>query len=193
MTAITLNLNAVVELTKEEFYQLCQQNSDLRLERNAQGEIIIMPPTGGETGKRNSILLVQLWLWNEQTQLGEVFDSSTGFSLPKGGDRSPDISWVKKSKWEALTPQQKEKFVPLCPDFLIELISPSDNLKNTQDKMQEYLNNGNRLGWLINRQQKQVEIDRPEQVVETLQSPPNLSGEDVLPGFTLNLQRIWES
>jgi Uma2 family endonuclease len=193
MTAITLNLNAVVELTKEEFYQLCQQNSDLRLERNAQGEIIIMPPTGGETGKRNSILLVQLWLWNEQTQLGEVFDSSTGFSLPKGGDRSPDISWVKKSKWEALTPQQKEKFVPLCPDFLIELISPSDNLKNTQDKMQEYLNNGNRLGWLINRQQKQVEIDRPEQVVETLQSPSNLSGEDVLPGFTLNLQRIWES
>jgi len=193
MTAITLNLNAVVELTKEEFYQLCQQNSDLRLERNAQGEIIIMPPTGGETGKRNSILLVQLWLWNEQTQLGEVFDSSTGFSLPKGGDRSPDISWVKKSKWEALTPQQKEKFVPLCPDFLIELISPSDNLKNTQDKMQEYLNNGNRLGWLINRQQKQVEIDRPEQVVETLQSPSTLSGEDVLPGFTLNLQRIWES
>ncbi|PSO52553.1 MAG: hypothetical protein BRC34_11370 [Cyanobacteria bacterium QH_1_48_107] len=193
MTAITLNLNAVVELTKEEFYQLCQENSDLRLERNAQGEIIIMPPTGGETGKRNSILLVQLWLWNEQTQLGEVFDSSTGFSLPKGGDRSPDISWVKKSKWEALTPQQKEKFVPLCPDFLIELISPSDNLKNTQDKMQEYLNNGNRLGWLINRQQKQVEIYRPEQAVETLQSPPNLSGEDVLPGFTLNLQRIWES
>ena len=193
MTAITLNLNAVVELTKEEFYQLCQENSDLRLERNAQGEIIIMPPTGGETGKRNSILLVQLWLWNEQTQLGEVFDSSTGFSLPKGGDRSPDISWVKKSKWEALTPQQKEKFVPLCPDFLIELISPSDNLKNTQDKMQEYLNNGNRLGWLINRQQKQVEIDRPEQVVETLQSPSTLSGEDVLPGFTLNLQRIWES
>ncbi|PSO91957.1 MAG: hypothetical protein BRC43_00100 [Cyanobacteria bacterium QS_3_48_167] len=193
MTAITLNLNAVVELTKEEFYQLCQQNSDLRLERNAQGEIIIMPPTGGETGKRNSILLVQLWLWNEQTQLGEVFDSSTGFSLPKGGDRSPDISWVKKSKWEALTPQQKEKFVPLCPDFLIELISPSDNLKNTQDKMQEYLNNGNRLGWLINPQQKQVEIYRPEQAVETLQSPPNLSGEDVLPGFTLNLQRIWES
>ena len=193
MTAITLNLNAVVELTKEEFYQLCQQNSDLRLERNAQGEIIIMPPTGGETGKRNSILLVQLWLWNEQTQIGEVFDSSTGFSLPKGGDRSPDISWVKKSKWEALTPQQKEKFVPLCPDFLIELISPSDNLKNTQDKMQEYLNNGNRLGWLINRQQKQVEIYRPEQAVETLQSPPNLSGEDVLPGFTLNLQRIWES
>ena len=193
MTAITLNLNAVVELTKEKFYQLCQQNSDLRLERNAQGEIIIMPPTGGETGKRNSILLVQLWLWNEQTQLGEVFDSSTGFSLPKGGDRSPDISWVKKSKWEALTPQQKEKFVPLCPDFLIELISPSDNLKNTQDKMQEYLNNGNRLGWLINRQQKQVEIYRPEQAVETLQSPPTLSGEDVLPGFTLNLQRIWES
>lgn len=190
---MTANLNAIVELTKEQFYQLCQQNSDLRLERNAQGEIIIMPPTGGETGKRNSIILVQLWLWNEQTQLGEVFDSSTGFSLPKGGDRSPDISWVKKSKWEALTPQQKEKFVPLCPDFLIELISPSDNLKNTQDKMQEYLNNGNRLGWLINRQQKQVEIDRPEQVVETLQSPPNLSGEDVLPGFTLNLQRIWES
>lgn len=112
MTAITLNLNAVVELTKEEFYQLCQENSDLRLERNAQGEIIIMPPTGGETGKRNSILLVQLWLWNEQTQIGEVFDSSTGFSLPKGGDRSPDISWVKNRNGRLSLRNKKKNLFP---------------------------------------------------------------------------------
>ena len=188
---MTANLNAIVELTKEQFYQLCQENSDWRLERNAQGEIIIMPPTGGETGKRNSIILVQLWLWNEQTQLGEVFDSSTGFSLPKGGDRSPEVAWVEKSKWEALTPQKNCSPLPRFPDWIN--LAEWQLVKNTKYKMQEYLKSDNRLGWLINRQQKQVEIDPPEQVVTTLQSPSTLSGEDVLPGFTLNLQRIWES
>jgi Uma2 family endonuclease len=191
MTAITLNLNSIIKLTSEQFYQLCEENPDLKLERSANGELIAMPPTGGETGKRNVKLTTQLDLWNEQTELGEVFDSSTGFTLPNKADRSPDASWVEKSRWSALTPEQREKFIPLCPDFVIELVSPTDSLKKTQEKMQEYLENGCRLGWLINRKKREVEIYRPGQDVEVLQSPLTLSGENVLPGFVLNLQKIW--
>jgi len=191
MTAITLNLNSIIKLTSEQFYQLCEENPDLKLERNANGELIVMPPTGGETGKRNLTAGAQLWTWNEQTELGEAFDSSTGFTLPNKADRSPDASWVEKSRWSALTPEQREKFIPLCPDFVIELVSPSDSLKKTQEKMQEYRENGCRLGWLINRKKREVEIYRPRQDVEVLQSPITLSGENVLPGFVLNLQKIW--
>ncbi|MBE9092637.1 Uma2 family endonuclease [Tychonema sp. LEGE 07203] len=191
MTAITLNLNSIIKLTSEQFYQLCESNPDLKLERSANGELIAIPPTGGETGKRNVKLTTQLDLWNEQTELGEVFDSSTGFTLPNKADRSPDASWVEKSRWQALTPEQREKFIPLCPDFVIELVSPSDSLKKTQEKMQEYRENGCRLGWLINRKKREVEIYRLGQDVEVLQSPLTLSGENVLPGFVLNLQKIW--
>ena len=191
MTAITLNLNSIIKLTSEQFYQLCEENPDLKLERNANGELIVMPPTGGETGKSNSTANAQIWTWNEQTELGEVFDSSTGFTLPNKADRSPDVSWVEKSRWSALTPEQREKFIPLCPDFVIELVSPSDSLKKSQEKMQEYMENGCRLGWLINRKKREVEIYRPGQDVEVLQSPLTLSGENVLPGFVLNLQKIW--
>ena len=191
MTAITLNLNSIINLTAEDFYQLCQENPDLKLERNAKGRLIVMPPTGGESGRKNVKLIVQVDLWNEQTQLGEVFDSSTGFTLPNQADRSPDVSWVEKSRWEALTPAEKEKFIPLCPDFVIELLSPSDSLKNTQEKMIEYIENGCRLGWLINRKKQEVEIYRPGKDVEILQFPLTLSGESVLPGFVLNLQKIW--
>ena len=189
MTAITLNLNSIIKLTSEQFYQLCEENPDLKLERNANGELIAMPPTGGETGKRNLTAGAQLWTWNEQTELGEAFDSSTGFTLPNKADRSPDASWVEKSRWSALTPEQREKFIPLCPDFVIELVSPSDSLKKSQEKMQEYRENGCRLGWLINRKKREVEIYRPGQDVEVLQSPLTLSGENVLPGFVLNLQK----
>lgn len=191
MTALTLNLNSVIKLTREQFYQLCEENPDLKLERNAEGELIIVPPTGGETGKRNSNINAQIWFWNEQNQLGEVFDSSTGFTLPSGADRSPDVSWVEKSRWDALTTEQKEKFIPLCPDFVIEILSPNDNLKKTQNKMQEYIENGCRLGWLINRKKQEVEIYRSGQDVEVLQCPQTLSGENALPGFILNLQKIW--
>ncbi|MEG4864136.1 MULTISPECIES: Uma2 family endonuclease [unclassified Microcoleus] len=191
MTAITLNLNSIIKLTSEQFYQLCESNPDLKLERSANGELIAMPPTGGETGKRNSKLNLQVGIWNEQTELGEVFDSSTGFTLPNKADRSPDASWVEKSRWQALTPEQREKFIPLCPDFVIELVSPSDSLKKTQEKMQEYIENGCRLGWLINRKKREVEIYRLGRSVEILQSPQTLSGEDVLPGFVLNLPKIW--
>ncbi len=191
MTALTLNLNSVIKLTKDQFYQLCAENPDLKLERNAQGELIIMPPTGGETGRSNVNLILQVASWNEQNQLGEVFDSSTGFTLPSGSDRSPDVSWVEKSRWDALTKEQKEKFIPLCPDFVIEIMSPNDSLKKTQMKMQEYIENGCRLGWLINRKKQEVEIYRPGQDVELLKLPQTISGENILPGFVLNLQKIW--
>jgi Uma2 family endonuclease len=191
MTALTLNINSIINLTREQFYQLCEENPDLKLERNPQGELIIMPPTGGETGRSNVNLILQVASWNEQNQLGEVFDSSTGFTLPSGADRSPDVSWVEKSRWNTLTKEQKEKFIPLCPDFVIEILSPNDSLKKTQQKMQEYIENGCSLGWLLNRKKQEVEISRPEQDVEILKLPQIISGENILPGFILNLQKIW--
>lgn len=193
MTQLLLNLNPIIQLTSEQFYQLCLENPDLKIERNAEGELLIMPPTGGETGRQNARINAQLWLWNEQTQLGEVFDSSTGFTLPNHANRSPDASWVEKSKWIALTAEQKEKFLPLCPDFVIEILSPSDSLFQTQAKMAEYLENGCRLGWLINRKNQQVEIYRVGQETEILDSPLTLSGEDILPGFNLDLQGFWHN
>lgn len=193
MTALTLNLNSIIKLTREQFYQLCEENPDLQLERNAQGELIVMLPTGGETGRSNVNLILQLASWNEQNQLGEVFDSSTGFTLPNGADRSPDVSWIKKSRWDNLTKEQREKFIPLCPDFTIEIMSPSDNLKKVQAKMHEYISNGCRLGWLINRKQQEVEIYRLEQDVEILKSPQTISGASVLPGFILSFKKIWNT
>jgi Uma2 family endonuclease len=191
MNALTVNLKPVLELTDEQFFQLCQANRDLRFERTATGELIIMPPTGGETGNRNAGLTAQLWIWNEQNKLGIAFDSSTGFKLPNGADRSPDASWLRLERWNALTKEEKTKFIPLCPDFVVELLSPSDSLKVAQEKMREYIDNGVRLGWLINRKSRQVEIYRQGQEVEVLESPVTLSGEDVLHGFILNMGVIW--
>ncbi|MCZ8361085.1 MAG: Uma2 family endonuclease [Microcystis sp. LE19-388.1G] len=179
------------QLSDEQFFQLCQDNRDLRLERNAKGDLIIMPPTGGETGNSNAGITAQLWLWNNLNKLGVVFDSSTGFKLPNGADRSPDAAWIPLEKWQALTPQQKERFLPLSPDFVIELMSPSDSLETTRKKMQEYLDNGTRLGWLINRKTREVEIYRQGQAVEILTNPESLSGENMLPEFSLNLTLIW--
>ncbi|MCC3470610.1 MAG: Uma2 family endonuclease [Microcoleus sp. PH2017_40_RAT_O_B] len=191
MTTLTLNLNPIIKLTDEQFFQLCQENENIRLERTAKGELIIMSPAGGETGSSNAGLTAQIWIWNQQKKLGKVFDSSTGFKLPNNANRAPDASWVKLERWDALTPEQKKKFPPICPDFVVELMSPSDSLKETQDKMKEYRDNGAVLGWLINRKSRQVEIYRPNQEVEILQSPTTVSGEDVLPGFVLNLESIW--
>ena len=191
MTTLTLNLNPIIKLTDEQFFQLCQENENIRLERTAKGELIIMSPAGGETGNSNAGLTAQIWIWNERNKLGKVFDSSTGFKLPNGANRSPDASWVKLERWNALTPEQQKKFPPICPDFVVELMSPSDSLKETQDKMKEYRDNGAVLGWLINRQSRQVEIYRQNQEVEVLESPAAVSGEDVLPGFILNLESIW--
>ena len=184
-----LELN--IDLTDEQFFQLCQNNRDLRFERTATKELIIMPPTGSETGDRNADLTYQLRAWSRQNQLGKSFDSSTGFKLPCGSERSPDASWLKIERWNALTQAEKERFAPLCPDFVVELMSPSDSAEKTRAKMREYMDNGARLGWLINRQQQQVEIYRPHRELETLLSPQTLSGEDILPGFVLDLAEIW--
>lgn len=192
MTTLTLNLQSLLEITDEQFYQLCQANRDLKFERTAKGEILIMPPTGSETGGRNAGLTAQLWLWNQQTRLGKSFDSSTGFRLPNGADRSPDAAWVRRDRWDALTAVQKRKFAPICPDFVVELCSPNDDLEDVQAKMREYLANGIRLGWLIDPETRRIEIYRPNQAVEILHNPATISGEDVLPGFILDLQPIFE-
>jgi Uma2 family endonuclease len=190
MSPLTVKLDSF-QLSDEEFYQLCQDNRDLRFERNDQGDLVIMPPTGRETGNINAKITVKLGIWAEKNGSGVFFDSSTGFTLPNGAARSPDAAWIPWEKWNSLTPKQREGFVPLCPDFVIELRSKSDSLKSLQAKMEEYIENGTRLGWLINRQDRKVEIYRPDKIMEVLDNPISLSGEDVLPEFILNLTSIW--
>jgi Uma2 family endonuclease len=194
METLTLNVPPAVGLTDEQFYQLCVANQEWRLELSAEGELIIMPPTSGESGIRNADLTTDLNLWNRQTRLGKVFDSSTEFRLPNGAKRSPDASWVILQRWEALSPDDRKRFPPLCPNFVIELRSETDSLKGLRAKMQEYQNNGARLGWLIDPQTPLIEIYRPSRDVETINfsfdEPPTLSGEDVLPGFILDLTPI---
>jgi Uma2 family endonuclease len=190
MPPFTITLDPVLHLSDQQFFELCQLNRELKFERSAQGELIIMPPTGGETGWRNSTLSAQLWNWNQNTGLGIAFDSSTGFHLPSGADRSPDAAWIAAERWNALTQSQKRGFPPIAPDFVIELRSPNDSLATLQAKMQEYLTSGVRLGWLINPQEQQVEIYRQGQLTEVLTHPYQLEGEDVLPGFILSLREI---
>jgi len=196
MEAITLHVPTTVTLTDEQFYQLCMANEEHRMELTAEGDLIIMPPTGGESGIRNSDLNADLVIWNRQTRLGYVFDSSTIFKLPNGAKRSPDVSWVMRERWEALSPEDRRRFPPLCPDFVIELRSETDSLPPLQRKMEEYLANGLRLGWLLDPQTPLAEIYRPDREVETLnfstqQISPSLSGESVLPEFILNLTSIF--
>lgn len=180
-------------VTQEQFAALAAANRDLRLERTAQGELIVNPPTGWETGKRNWSIAGELYLWwRNAGEPGEAFDSSTGFILPNGAIRSPDASWVSGERWQALLPEQKGTFANIFPDFVVELRSSSDNLTSVQAKMREYLDNGAKLGWLIDLQQRQVEIYRPGKEVEVLENPVELSGEAVLPGFGLNLCRVWD-
>jgi len=182
----------VLNVTPEQFEAIAITNRDLRLERTSLGELIVNPPTGGESGKRNFSIIGQLARWYEEHQeLGEAFDSSTGFRLPNGANRSPDVSWVSRNRWEMLTEKQRKGFVPLCPDFVVELRSESDRLSKLQAKLREYMDNGAQLGWLIDPQNKQVEIYRSSQDTEILVNPTHLSGEDVLPGFILDLKQIF--
>jgi len=186
MSPLTLNLDAV-HLTDEQFYQLCQNNRELKFERTVKGELIIMSPVGGDSGNREAELIIDLGVWNRQTGLGYTFSSSTVFKLPNGADRSPDAAWIRRERWEALTPEQRRKFPSIAPDFVIELRSATDDLEMLRKKMREYLDAGVLLGWLINPQQQQVEIYRVGQEVEVRNLPADLSGEDVLPGFSLSL------
>jgi Uma2 family endonuclease len=191
-TALTLNLLPALKLTDEQFEQLALANRDIRLELTARGELIIMPPTGGETGNRNFELYLDLGNWNRQTRLGKAFDDSTGFQLPNGAKRSPDLSWITIKKWGSLSVEDRKKFIPLCPDFVVELVSESNDLEDTRKKMRAYLDNGLRLGWLIVPKTQIVEIYRLDREVEYLQSPTTLSGEEILPGLIVDLQPIWE-
>lgn len=194
MESLTLNVPPAVGLTDEQFYQLCIANEPWQLELTQAGELVIMPPTGGESGIRNSDLTTDLNLWNRQAKLGKVFDSSTEFKLPSGAYRCPDVAWVKLERWQALTKEEQKRFPPICPDFVIELRSESDVLEKLRLKMREYRDNGARLGWLIDPQTPLVEIYRPQQDIEVLNfsvdSPPQLFGEEVLPGFILDLTII---
>jgi Uma2 family endonuclease len=187
---IKLNVQGV-RLTEDQFVRLCQENPDLRLELTAKGELVIMPPAGSETGWRNNEISYFLTAWAKQDGTGLVFDSSTGFTLPNGARRSPDASWVRRERWNALTHDQREGFAPLCPDFVIELRSPTDRLSVLQEKMQEYIDNGAHLGWLIDPIDKRVHVYRPGQPVETLDDPATLSGDPALPGFVLHVRELW--
>jgi Uma2 family endonuclease len=190
--SISLPAEIHLQVTPNQFEQLAQINKELRLERSAAGELIVNPPTGWETGKRNFSLIGQLYRWcMENEQAGEAFESSTGFILPNGATRSPDVSWVSNVRWNALTDEQKGTFPQICPDFVVELRSASDNLLPLQEKMCEYLANGAVLGWLLDPQNRRVEIYRGNKDVEVLENPLELSGEEVLPGLVINLQKIW--
>jgi Uma2 family endonuclease len=190
---LVLRLAPVVDMSDQQFFDLCQLNCDLRLERTSQGDLVIMPPTGSETGRMNFELTGVFSLWVHADGSGVGFDSSTGFTLPNGAKRSPDLAWVKRARWEALNSEQRKGFAPLCPDFVMELRSPSDALEYVQSKMQEYLENGAQLGWLIDPIERKVYIYRPQTAIECLDDPASLSGDPVLPGFVLELGRIWNS
>lgn len=179
-------------VTQEQFEILAASNRELQLERTANGELIVNPPTGWETGEQNSSISGELYLWwRNASEPGKVFDSSTGFILPNGANLSPDASWVSQERWDTLNEEQKRRFAEICPDFVVELRSHSDTIKSLGEKMQEYMDNGARLGWLINPKTRKVEVYRVGLDVEILSNPTELSGEAVLPGFVLELRRVW--
>lgn len=187
---LVLDINAL-DMTEDQFLRLCADNGNLRMELTAKGELIIMPPAGATTSGRNSDLNAQLHIWSRQDGTGKTFDSSCGFTLPNGAVLSPDASWILLSRWEALTETQRDRFAPIAPDFVIELRSPSDRLTILQAKMVEYIDNGVRLGWLIDPQNKRVYVYRQDHTVETMEEPDTVSGDPLLPGFVLEMQRIW--
>jgi Uma2 family endonuclease len=192
-SAIALNIpdSLILQVSSEQFLDLALANRDLQLERTAEGQLIIMPPTGSDTGNKNLDIEGQLWFWNRQTKLGKAFNSSTGFRLPNGANRSPDAAWVSQDRWDSLTLEQQESFAPICPDFVLELRSKTDSLEKLQAKMREYIENGASLGWLIDRKNQRVEIYRLGRNVEVMDHPLSLSGENILPGLVLDLTEVW--
>lgn len=189
---LILRTRPMFEMSNDLFFDFCQANREWRIERNAQGEVLIMPPVGGETRRRNALLTTTLNLWALQDGRGVVFDSSAGFELPNTATRSPGAAWVRRARLAVLTAEQKKRFLPLCPDFVVELRSPSDHLQTPPDKMQEYLDNGAQLGWLLDTLNRRVFVYRPGKDVECLENPATLAGDPELPGFVLDLTRIWE-
>lgn len=188
---MVLKMQPEIIMNDDQFFDFCQLNRDLNIERDQLGDLLIMSPTGSETDERNFNLIVQLGIWTKKDGTGVGFGSSGGFTLPNGAVRSPDAAWIKKERWEAIPVEQRKKFAPICPDFVVELRSETDSLKTLQEKMAEYIENGVKLGWLIDRKQGKVFIYRPGQVVAELDHPQTLNGEDILPGFVLDLREIW--
>ena len=192
-SSVLVHLRPVFEMDDDKFAEFCRINRDLRIEMTAEGDLIIMPPTYGRTGNRNFKLTGQVHAWVERDGTGVGFDSSTGFTLPNGAKRSPDVAWVRKSRLAALTEEQKDKLLPLCPDFVIELRSASDSLEELRAKMREYMENGAQLGWLLDPSSRRVDVYRADGTVEQLEKVESMAGDPVLPGFVLNLRQIWEA
>ena len=188
---MVLKMQPEIIMNDDQFFDFCQLNRDLNIERDQLGDLLIMSPTGSETDERNFNLIVQLGIWTKKDGTGVGFGSSGGFTLPNGAVRSPDAAWIKKERWEAIPVEQRKKFAPICPDFVVELRSETDSLKTLQEKMEEYIENGVKLGWLIDRKQGKVFIYRSGQVMAELDHPQTLNGEDILPGFVLDLREIW--
>lgn len=188
---LVLRTRPALEMTDDQFFAFCRQNPEMRIEQTAEGDWVIMAPAGGETGSRNNEIARQLGNWAGQDGLGVAFDSSTGFVLPGGAKRSPDAAWVTRARLSALTPEQKQRFLPLCPDFVLELRSPSDALRPLQDKMAEYQSSGARLGWLLDTATRQVFVYRPGRETQQMDAPATLSGSPEMPGFALDLAPIW--
>ncbi len=192
--ALPINLSSLTALPKmsdQQFYEFCRTNPDLRIERTANGEIIVMPPAFSDTGNRNGRVFGQLYVWSETNGTGEAFDSSSGFTLPNGATRSPDVAWILSVRWNALTPEQQASFAPIAPDFVVELRSSSDTLASLQEKMEEYMANGVRLGLLIDRKNCQVHVYRPNQSPEILDKPESVSCDPEMPMFALKMAKIW--
>ena len=189
---VVVQFDPEFRMNDEQYFNFCQLNRDLRIERTSEGEIIVMSPTGGKSGNQNAKVLVALGKWAETSGLGQVFDSSTEFMLPNRAGRAPDVSWVRNERWTALTDKQQEQFPPLCPDFVVELRSPSDRLNTLQAKMEEYIANGAQLGWLIDPLERKIHIYRPDTAADILDDPDKVSGEPLLKGFVLDLRTIWD-
>lgn len=187
-----LKLVPGIHFDDDQLYEFCRVNSELRIERTAEGELLIMPPAGSETGMRNAGLTYQLEAWSRGNGSGVAFDSSTGFTLPDGSMLSPDASWITRARWEVIPAEKQRKFAPVCPDFVVELLSPSDNLSLTQKKMETYVANGARLGWLIDPETLSVYVYRPGLPVQRLDHPASISADPELPGFVLELANIWK-
>jgi Uma2 family endonuclease len=188
---LPLRVRTAVPVGDDELFELCQLNRDLRIERTPDGEISIKPPTGGETGRRNAALTAQLDRWSESDGTGVTFDSSTGFILPDGSERSPDAAWVARARWDALSAEARAKFPPLCPDFVVELRSRTDDLDELRGKMDDYRAAGAKLGWLIDPIERRVHVYRPGVPPEILDAPTSLAADPVLPGLVVDLRRIW--
>lgn len=192
-SALVIHFGTVMKkLSEEEFYEFCRLNDELRIELTSEGDLIIMPPTGGKTGIRNFELTGNFWLWTKNDGTGKGFDSSTVFTLPNGAKRSPDLAWVRNERWDALKDEEQERFPPLCPDFVVELRSPTDTLRSLKAKMEEYIANGAQLGWLIDPFAKKIYVYRPQSAVEILDNPQTVSGEPLLKGMILDVQLLWQ-